>query len=620
MTSLLDEICAENSKKSLEDLNLEELKRLSKEIRAFLIENVPKTGGHLASNLGIVELTLALHRVFQTPKDKIIFDVGHQSYVHKILTGRKDKFNSLRQLDGISGFPKITESPHDAFNTGHASTSISAGLGMAVARDLNKSDENIIVVIGDGSMTGGMSFEALNHLGNLKTRLIIILNDNGMSISENIGGLSEYLNKIRSWPKYFNFKGRVEKHLRKIPGIGSKIADLLLKIKTRIRRLVLPNSIFEDLGIKYLGPIDGHDITKLSETLERAKLFDVPVLLHVHTKKGKGYHHAELNPEQFHGISKAPNFIEKKEEENNSKPSGKAVCRCLIELAEKDKKIVAITAAMRNGTGLSDFFKKFPIRSFDVGIAEEHAVTLSAGMAIMGLKPVVAIYSSFLQRAYDQIIVDVCLANLPVIFLLDRSGISGEDGETHHGIYDIAYLSHIPNISILAPSSIQMLESMINYVATNNHGPIAIRYPKMLPRNLENYVFKPNRSNILRKGSKLTVISVGNMLYNLLSIRNIDQYDLEIIDLTTVKPLDSETILKSVQKTKKVIVIEDGCKIGGVGSLISSIINENINEHIKIEKLGYEDIFIQHGTIEQLHEINKLDPKSIERKIIEIIN
>ena len=504
------------SPQDLRTLTTKDLETLADEIREFLINTVAQTGGHLASNLGAVELTLALHKVFNSPLDKIVWDVGHQSYVHKILTGRKDKFDKLRQHGGISGFPKVHESEHDIFNTGHSSTSISAALGLAKARDISGGANSVAAVIGDGSLTGGMAFEALNHAGRSNTKLLVVLNDNQMSITKNMGSMSAYLNKLRTEPYYYKFKTNIEQILHKIPKIGVDMATFARKSKDGLKHLILPGTLFEELGFKYLGPIDGHDIGSLINAFVRAKNFKGPVLLHVCTTKGKGYEYAENRPDRFHGV---PTFDvetgmangKKSEKLSTSQFFGHKMC----DMAREDPNIVAITAAMPKGTGLSPFLRDFPERAFDVDIAEQHAVTFAAGLAAGGLKPVVAIYSTFLQRAYDQVLHDVCLQNLPVVFAVDRAGIVGEDGETHHGIYDLSYLSHMPNMSILAPATIRQLGEMMEY-AIGHGSPIAIRYPKSLI-NDDGVSFEYGKAKVIKKGKNATIVAVGSMLETALS-------------------------------------------------------------------------------------------------------
>jgi 1-deoxy-D-xylulose-5-phosphate synthase len=468
-----------NNYKDINDIkkmSFESKVELAHEIREFLIDKVSKTGGHLASNLGVVELTMCLFDVFDFNQDKIVWDVGHQSYVHKILTGRKSGFDTLRQFGGMSGFPKSSESKYDFFQTGHSSTSISSALGMARSRDIKKENYNVIAVIGDGALTGGMALEALNDLGYRKTKLIVILNDNQMSIAQNVGGVSRYLNRLRLDPKYNRLKQDVENLIKKIPNIGKGMAKYLERIKNGIKQMVVPGMFFEDIGLKYLGPVDGHDIKELTKVLTFAKNIDEPVVIHVITKKGKGYKFAENNPGKFHGIG--PFNCSSGESESSSKETySKAFGKEMVRLAEGNSDIVAITAAMRDGTGLKDFSKRYPDRFFDVGIAEQHGVTLSAGMAKSGLKPVFAVYSTFLQRGYDQLIHDVCIQNLPVVFAVDRAGIVGADGETHQGIFDMSYLTQMPNMTVMCPKSVKEISAMLKF-ALNHNGPIAIRYPR----------------------------------------------------------------------------------------------------------------------------------------------
>ncbi|NLD50402.1 MAG: 1-deoxy-D-xylulose-5-phosphate synthase, partial [Clostridiaceae bacterium] len=603
-----------NSPEDLKKLNTDELLQLACEIRKFLVEKVSKTGGHLASNLGVVELTLALHRVFETPKDKIVWDVGHQSYVHKIITGRKEKFNSIRKFGGLSGFPKVNESPHDTFNTGHSSTSISAALGIAKARDIKKEKYSVIAVIGDGALTGGMAFEALNDAGRSLNNLIVVLNDNEMSISKNVGGLSRYLSKIRLEPFYFKVKEDIDIILKKIPAIGKSARKALERVKGSIKYMIMPGIIFEELGFKYLGPIDGHNIEELESVLTKAKSLKGPVFVHVCTQKGKGYTFAEESPHLFHGIS--PFEIETGEVIVNNGPGYSDIFgRELIKLAQKEKKLVAITAAMPHGTGLDHFSKKYPERFFDVGIAEQHAVTFAAGLARNGLIPVIALYSSFLQRAYDQVIHDVALQNLHVVFAIDRAGIVGEDGETHQGIYDISFLRHMPNFTILAPCDYSELKKMLDYAVFEHEGPIAIRYPR--GRGVEKLVDMPQVKNgqalLLREGSDLTVIAVGNKVDTALKVADmLEKMDLnaEVIYSRFIKPLDEKLILNSAVKTRRVITIEDNAIEGGFGSRVLEMINQK-GINVKTRMFGYPDRFIQHGSINELNQVYRLDPESI---------
>ena len=546
----------------------EEYPLLASELRRFIIDKVSVTGGHLASNLGVVELTMAMHIVFDLPKDKIIWDVGHQSYIHKLLTGRKDGFDTLRQYDGMSGFPKRHESECDVFDTGHSSTSISVGLGMANARDILKEDFNIISVIGDGALTGGMAFEAINNVSKYNGRFIMVLNDNKMSIAENNGGVSTVLNNIRVSQSYNGLKEGVVNSLSKLSN-GEKIVGHLRKTKNEIKHMVLPNSIFDDMGIKYLGPIDGHDTDKLIKAFTIAKKSRKPIILHVVTQKGKGYRPAEKNPEKFHGI--APFEVKSGKTKSGKKETYTSVfSKKLIELAQKDERIVAITASMPEGTGLNFFAKYYPDRYFDVGIAEGHAVTFAAGLANGGLKPVVAIYSSFLQRGYDQILHDVCLQNLPVIFAVDRAGLVGADGETHQGIYDLSYLSIIPNLTVLAPKDGKELEDMLEYAVSLNK-PVAIRYPRGEATKTfeeESHAIEYGRSEVISQGSGIALISVGNMMDVAVSVRERLAslgYDSTLVNARFIKPFDRELIESLSKNHRLMVTMEENEYSGGYG-------------------------------------------------------
>lgn len=592
-----------NSIKSPEDLrklNINELNALAEEIRYKLIEVVSNTGGHLAPNLGVVELTLALHYVFDTPRDKIVWDVGHQSYVHKIITGRLQKFDSLRQYGGLSGFPKRSESIYDCFDTGHSSTSISAVLGMALARDIDKENYSLIAVIGDGAMTGGMSFEALNHAGHLGTNMIVVLNDNEMSISENVGALSGYLSRMRTDPMYNRHKEEVENLLKKIPTIGTTVFKAIDRIKDSFKYLVVPGMIFEELGFTYLGPIDGHDISEMKKVLEMAKKTKGPILVHVLTRKGKGYKPAEENPDKFHGIG--PFNISTGDTKSTSSVVsyteifGKTIC----ELAAEDPRLLAITAAMPTGTGLTRFAELFPDRFFDVGIAEQHAVTLAAGLAVEGFRPVVAVYSTFLQRAYDQILHDVAMQKLPVIFAIDRAGLVGEDGETHQGIYDFAYLRHIPNITLMAPKDENELRSMMK-TALKAEGPIAFRYPRgsgigvKIDQDIKEVPF--GQAEVLREGKDLAILAVGPLVYEALSAADAlrgQGIEAAVINCRFVKPLDRETILHYAQETRKIITVEEHTLEGGFGSAILELLQTQ-KVYADVERIGIVDEFINHG-------------------------
>jgi len=618
MSSLLQEI---NSPEAIKKLNVTQLEKLAQEIREFLIEKVSKTGGHLASNLGIVELTLAIHKVFDTPRDKVVWDVGHQTYVHKIITGRRDKFDTLRQLDGISGFPKTCESPHDCFNTGHSSTSISAALGLAKARDIKKESYSVVAVIGDGAMTGGMAFEALNDAGRSPNNLIVVLNDNEMSISKNVGGLSSYLSKIRTQPFYFKVKEDIDLILNRIPAIGKSAAKALNRAKGTIKYLIMPGIIFEELGFKYLGPIDGHNIAELTKVLSRAKMLKGPVLIHVCTQKGKGYTYAEKKPDEFHGVS--PFEVETGEVKTNSGPTYSEIFgRKMVELAKKYDDIAAVTAAMPHGTGLERFSKQFPERFFDVGIAEQHAVTFAAGLAQSGLKPVVAVYSSFLQRAYDQVLHDVALQGLHVLLAIDRAGIVGEDGETHQGLYDMAYLSHIPNMTILAPCDYSEFEKMLEYALLEHRGPVAVRYPrgKGKDRLVQTEPISYGKGVRIREGSDISIIAVGSMVETSLQVAGILEERgiyAEVINARFIKPLDSELILECAQKTKKLVTLEDGTVVGGFGSNVLQMINRKA-ENVWVKVLGFPDEPVVHGSRAGLFKKYGLDPESLAAEILKM--
>lgn len=618
MEKILEKI---NEPKDLKKLNLEEKEGLAEEIRQKILEIVSKNGGHLASNLGVVELTIALHSVFNTPKDKIIWDVGHQSYVHKILTGRKDQMDTLRQFKGIAGFPKTCESEYDAFNTGHSSTSISVGTGIARARDLLKEDYHVISVIGDGSLTGGMAEEALNDAGASKTKLIVILNDNEMSISKNVGGIPTFLSKLRTRKFYTKANSRVKRFTLKIPKVGEKIVDLVQRGKKTIKQIFIPNMYFEDIGFTYLGPVDGHNIEKLENILKIAREVKGPVLVHVITKKGKGYKIAEENPDKFHGIS--PFNIETGEKLAPSKKDySKVFGEKLVELAKKDEKIVAVTAAMKDGTGLKEFAKKFPDRFFDVGIAEQHAVGLVAGMAKAGLKPVLPLYSSFLQRGYDQLIHDVALQNIPVTICIDRAGLVGNDGETHHGIFDMSFASAIPNLTIMAPKNFKELEEMLEF-GINFNGPLLIRYPRGgegKNKTEKNDEIVLGKSELIKEGKDISIIAIGKMVDRAIEVSNLlkeQNIDAEVINVRFLKPLDKETILKSIEKTKKVVTMEDGILNGGLYTNILDLINRSNIENVKVTPIGYDDCFITHGSVDELEKEMKTDVKSIVEKICE---
>lgn len=608
-----------NNPCDLKKLDFKDLDILSSEIREFLLDTVSKTGGHIASNLGVVELTIALHKVLNTPIDKIIWDVGHQTYVHKILTGRRDVFSTLRQLHGISGFPKTQESPYDAFNTGHSSTSISAALGMARARDLKDEKYTVCAVIGDGALTGGMALEAINDAGMSKTNLLIVLNDNGMSIAPNVGGLSRYLSRLRVRPLYYKTRESVQEFIDSLPRTGVRLRKFVHKVKASLKSMFVPAMFFENLGLRYFGPIDGHNIREMVNVFEHAKTMKGPVLVHVVTTKGKGYEFAEKKPDIFHGI--APFEIEtgnviKPGSENYSSVFGKKLC----ELAEKDQDIVAITAAMPDGTGLTPFKKAYPQRLFDVGIAEQHAVTLAAGLAMGGAKPVVAIYSTFLQRAYDQILHDVALQKLKVVFAIDRCGIVGDDGETHQGIYDVSYLYTIPYLAILSPATPNELKSMLDYAVKFHNGPIAIRYPRGSGSEFpgSETPLEYGKGVILKEGKDLTVIGVGNMIPAVLEAAKVlegEGISCEVINPRFLRPVDDSLILNSVKKTGKIVIVQDVIKNGGFGSYVSELINSSgINAHTLL--LGLPDIGIEHGNRNLILQKYGLDAQGIKMNVL----
>lgn len=601
-----------NNPKDVQKLTLKEKKILAKEIREFLIDKVSKNGGHLASNLGVVELTIALLSSFDFDEDKIIFDVGHQSYVYKILTGRKDKFDNLRKYKGLRGFPYRKESKYDFFETGHSSTSISAGLGIARARDLKKEKYNVISLIGDGSISNGMSLEALNDIGYNKTKMIIILNDNGMSISSNVGGLSSYFSRISINKRYLKVKNKI-KHCMDGTKYGNKIVRTLGRIKDGLRSFLVPSEYFEEMGLTYIGPLDGHDISLLTKVLKRVKTTDKPVIIHVVTKKGKGYLKSEQNPDIYHGVSPfdKEKGVEKSTKESYSSVFGKE----LTKLGEKNDKVVAVTAAMKDGTGLTPFFDKYPERSFDVGMAEEHAVTFAAGMANEGLIPFVAVYSSFLQRAFDQIVHDVAMQKLHVVFMIDRAGIVGSDGETHQGLLDISYMSLIPNMVVMSPKCKEELAPMMKY-ASKLDTPVAIRYP----RGDDKKSLKPvdqiekGKWEIVSKGEKTVIIATGKMVE--LAYRAKEEYKLDsmIVNALFIKPLDEEFLKKIVNEKYNVLTIEDGIIKGGLGSEINRTLNK-LGFKGKIEILGFDDKFIEQGTIDELFNQENITTKNIKNII-----
>lgn len=605
----------------IKQISMEQLPKLAEEIRQFLLEHLSKTGGHLASNLGAVELTMALHYVFQLPEDKIIWDVGHQSYTHKILTGRKDGFDQLRMLGGMSGFPKRSESPCDAFDTGHSSTSISAGVGYVCARDLQKQDYHVISVIGDGALTGGMAYEALNNASSLKKNFIIILNDNEMSISENVGGISSYLSNMRTAESYHGLKTGVKNGLNKIPGIGPAAVKRIHKTKDSIKRLVIPGMFFEDMGLTYLGPVNGHDCSRMIQVFQEAKKVQGPVLIHVKTEKGRGYEPAMRHPARFHGTSAFD-----LEHGLPLSSSGKAnytdiFSTVMRKFGDREEKVVAVTAAMPDGTGLKRFRNMFPERFFDVGIAEEHAVTFAAGLALGGMIPVVAVYSSFLQRAVDQIIEDVCLQNLHVIFAVDRAGLVGSDGETHQGCFDLTYLSMIPNMTVMAPKNKWELSDMMKF-AVQYQEPIAIRYPRGEAYDgLEEYrePICKGRSEVLFEGKDIALLAVGSMVKTGVQVRKMLMEDGEnptLVNARFVKPLDEKLLSQLAEQHKLFVTMEENVAAGGFGSQVADYMRR-MHPEVRVLTIALPDSFIEHGNPEKLKEKAGIDGVSVYRKIKE---
>lgn len=604
-----------NYPEDLKALRLEDKKILSGEIREKIIDTVSETGGHLASNLGVVELTIALHSIFNTPIDKIIWDVGHQTYVHKILTGRKNKLCTLRKMNGIAGFPKTNESIYDNFNTGHSSTSISVALGMARARDIKGESNKVLAIIGDGALTGGMALEALNDVGSSNTNMIVILNDNEMSISKNVGGISMMLSKLRTKNVYVKANMKGKRTIRKIPFIGEKIVKLVQRGKRGIKQLVIPKMYFEDIGFRYLGPVDGHNLEELEDIFKISKMQEGPILVHVLTKKGKGYKPAEDTPDKYHSTSK---FNKKTGEKlNKGKVDySKVFGEKLVDLAKDNKKIVAITAAMSEGTGLSEFAKKYPKRFFDVGIAEQHAIGLAAGLAKSGLIPVVPLYSSFIQRAYDQLIHDVAIQNLPVIICADRAGIVGNDGETHQGLLDMSFTNTIPNFVIMAPKDFNELKQMLEF-AIDLKKPVLIRYPRGgEERSFEiNNKIELGKAEILEKGKGVTIIAIGKMVSRAKQVSEVlkqEGINVTIINARFLKPFDEKLLLENLSNL--IITIEDGTVIGGLGSKVEEIIAKNKLD-VSLKKIAYPDEFIKHGDCNQIEEKYGLDTENIVQEI-----
>ena len=596
-----------NSPEDLKKLNIEEKEQLAKEIREYILNVVSENGGHLASNLGVVELTIALHSVFNVPTDKIVWDVGHQTYVHKILTGRRERLKTIRKLDGLAGFPKTNESDCDCFNTGHSSTSISAALGMARARDLEGKNNSVIAVIGDGALTGGMALEALNDAGYSNTKMTVILNDNEMSISKNVGGLNMFLSKLRTKKLYAKSSLSAKKVILKIPVVGKPFVKIVQRVKRSIKQLIIPKMFFEDIGFTYLGPVDGHNIEQLQNIMRLSKQVEAPVLIHVLTKKGKGYKIAEENPDKFHATS--PFDIETGKPKKEKKPDySKVFGEKIVEMAKKDSRIVAITASMKDGTGLTKFQKEFPNRFFDIGIAEQHALGMAAGMAKEGMIPIVPIYSSFYQRAYDQVIHDIALQNLPVIMCVDRAGVVGADGETHQGTLDMAFFRIVPNLTIMAPKDFKELEDMLEFAVKLNK-PVVIRYPRggeektKLEKHEE---LKLGKAEILKEGKDITIVAIGKRVAKAMEMAEKlkqNEIDAEVINARFLKPLDKEKIKTSIEKTKNVITMEDGTEINGLGTAVEELIVEENLQNIKFKKYAWPDEFIRHGSVEELEKI-----------------
>lgn len=614
---ILERIQKENDIKKLTE---EDVLALRKEIRTFLLDNISKTGGHLASNLGVVELTMALHLVFDLPKDKIIWDVGHQSYTHKILTGRKKEFDTLRQYGGLSGFPKMNESECDCFNTGHSSTSISAGLGLAAAKEVTGEDYHVISVIGDGSLTGGMAYEALNNASHLKTNFIIVLNDNNMSISENVGGMSKYLSRFRTTDTYRELKSDVMHSLNKIPG-GERIVKSIRNAKSGIKQLFIPGMLFEEMGLIYLGPVDGNNIKEMVQTFQEAKRVNGSVLVHVMTEKGKGYTPAEKHPSRFHGVEPFDIATGRPFKKKETMSYTDVVSSVMCKLAEENEKLVAITAAMADGTGLSRFARLYPTRFFDVGIAEQHAVTFSAGLAKAGLKPVFAVYSSFLQRAYDQVLHDVCIQNLPVVFAIDRGGLVGSDGETHQGIYDISYLSSIPNMTVVAPKNKWELADMLKF-ATEYNGPIAVRYPRGTAyeglKELRTSIVY-GKAEVVQLGEKIALLALGTMVETALKVAEILQekgFFVTIINARFAMPFDKEVVCSLEKEHDLLVTMEENIASGGFGEHIAAFVKEQ-NLDIDVQIMAIPNMYVEHGTVDKLKAAIGLDAQSVVDKIME---
>lgn len=613
MSNVLSKV---DSPSDLKRLRPSELEQLAAEIREVLIQTVSLNGGHLASNLGVVELTIALHRGFNSPEDKIVWDVGHQSYAHKLLTGRRERFATLRQYEGLSGFPVRTESPHDAFGAGHASTSVSAALGMALARDLAGMSYEVVAVIGDGALGAGMAFEALNHTGHLGIRLIVVLNDNGMAISPSIGAVSRLLNQVRFDPRYEFAKREARRTVTRLP-FGESAWALSKRIKSQVKRALLPSAFWEQLGFIYLGPVDGHNIKELEAALSRARDFESkPTLIHVLTKKGKGYAAAEADATKFHGVP-PPN----KAEVSHAPSYSQVLAQTVLRLMRENERVVAITAAMLDGTGLAVAAAEFPRRVFDVGICEQHAVTLAAGLATQGFIPIVAIYSTFLQRAYDQIIHDVCIQNLPMVFAIDRAGIVGDDGKTHQGSFDISYLRSIPNMIVASPKDEDELQHLL-FTAVNTGQTMAVRYPRGdgegVPLEPDLHQLPLGKGEMLRDGQDLAILAIGSTVYPALTAAERlagEGIHCAVVNARFAKPLDSELMLELATRTKRLVTVEENALAGGFGSAVRELLGSARLDQVRVECLGLPDSFVEHGTQELLRSMFDLDADGIARRI-----
>ncbi|WP_431809166.1 1-deoxy-D-xylulose-5-phosphate synthase [Brevibacillus agri] len=609
-----------NDPQDLKKCNSQQLHTLASEIRQFLVETLSKTGGHLAPNLGVVELTLALHYVFNSPKDKLIWDVGHQAYVHKMLTGRRDMFPTLRQYKGLCGFPKMKESPHDVWETGHSSTSLSAAMGMATARDLKKEKNHVVAIIGDGALTGGMALEALNHIGHERKNVIVVLNDNEMSIAPNVGALHNYLGKIRSTENYQWAKDEVEGLLKSIPAVGGKLASIAERFKDSMKYLLVSGVLFEELGFTYIGPIDGHNMELLVDTLKTAKQTKGPVLIHAITKKGKGYAPAEADSVKWHGIGTYK--IESGDTPKSAPTYTSVFAETMIELAAEDKSLVAVTPAMPAGSGLIPFGQKYPDRLFDVGIAEQHACTFAAGLATQGLKPVLAIYSTFLQRAYDQLIHDVARQKLNVVFAVDRAGLVGADGETHQGMYDIAFMRIIPNMVIMAPKDENELRHMMKTAMAYNEGPISYRYPRLpargVPLDRELQVLPIGKAEIVREGKQVAILSFGHVFE--LAEQAVNQLNAEgirpmLVNARFCKPLDEELLFRLAKEGYDIVTVEEGCEMGGFGSAVIECYNRAGYHGVNVQVVAVPDYFVEHGSVKEQRQEVELTAENIASRV-----